>query len=519
MQRKSTKGSKTLVFYHILSGSSLAVLLLLSAISSMAATGQWNSVTTGMAINYVTSSATSSAAKDADGKPMTVVYLENLGFQKIGQNSNADDVAWLRQQGYQVIELDYEHSEKAVSPMLNKDIVAINSSLQKGKFCGQNCSPSRSYILLEGYRICRDISYYKDDPTVYNHPGAYQESQGDSLYLDLVYPANPSTELPVLVTFSYSNSYATATNGQLTNANKHKRMYLPYFWGAFNDSFVEGASAVGFAWAICDHPKYCEWGQGKYNGGANKSLGAIEVNPDAARKVKSAIRTVRGVGSTLGLNGEVVVTGFSRGSTAAALAVGDGHIDAFEDATRGRFADESSLVECAVLGSGMFDYEHALASSNEYKRMSAYVAATAGTSWEQQGALATIQGSQSAPTLFYHNSDDYYADQNKNPDGLYATQAQLMQSRLAEAGVATETVTDYGSGHSVPQSGAILAQMYQFMLRHVTAATAIPATYDRHQAPVISATYDLLGRSVPQATRPITILRMSDGTVRKVVRR
>ena len=70
-----------------------------------------------------------------------------------------------------------------------------------------------------------------------------------------------------------------------------------------------------------------------------------------------------------------------------------------ERSMRGRFADESSQVQCAVLGSGMFDYQSALTSSNEYTRMSAYVSKM-GTPWEQQGALATIQTSASAPTLF-----------------------------------------------------------------------------------------------------------------------
>ena len=261
------------------------LLLSLWATASMAATGTWKSAVTGTPLNYTASAATT-AAKDANGKPMTVVYLENLAVQKVGQNSNADDVAWLRSHGWQVIEIDYANHAKAKAPTLNKDIIAINSSLKEGKFCGQTCSPMRSYILMEGYRICRDVSYYKDDPTVYNYPDAYKTTEGDSLYMDIVYPANPKQAVPVLLTFSYSSSYATA--------NKHKRMYLPYFWGGFNDSFVEGASAVGFAWAVCDHPKYCDWGQGKYTGGANKSLGAVEVNPDAARKVKSAIRTVRG---------------------------------------------------------------------------------------------------------------------------------------------------------------------------------------------------------------------------------
>lgn len=435
---------------------------------------------------------------------MTVVYLENLGFQKIGQVSNADNVDWLRQQGYQVIELDYAHSEKAVSPTLNKDIIAINSSLQSGKFCGQNCSPSRSYILMEGYRISRDISYYHDDPTVYNYPDAYKTTAGDSLYLDLIYPANPSHTVPVVVTFSYSNSFATGNNGKLTDANKHKRMHLPYFWGQFKDSFVEGASAVGFAWAVCDHPKYCDWGQGKYMGGGNKSLGAIEVNPDAARKVKSAIRTVRGIGRTLGLNGDVVVTGFSRGSTAAALAVGDGLVDTFEDASRGRFADESSLVQGAVLGSGMFDYQSALTSSNEYTRMSAYVSKT-GLSWQQQGALATIHTSASAPTLFYHNTDDYYADKNKDANGLYATQASLMKAKLESLGVVTATLTDYSTGHAVPQKESDLKQMYDFMLQHVTTPTGIQTVRTQPRPSSSSHTYDLWGRRVTPAYKGLVI--------------
>ena len=480
----------------------LGIFITMMAIEAvaMAATGKWNSQVTGTSIAFTSSPATGTAAVDADGKAMTVVYMENLGFQKISQVSNADNVAWLRQQGYQVIELDYAHHEQAVSPILNKDIIAINSSLQGGKFCGQNCSPRRSYILMEGYRICRDIAYYHDDPKVYNYPDAYSTTDGDLLYLDLVYPANPTAAVPVLVTFSYSNSFASVSNGSLTDANKHKRMYLPYFWGAFKDSFVEGASAVGFAWAVCDHPKYCDWGQGKFTGGGNKSLGAIEVNPDAARKVKSAVRTVRGIGRTLGLNGDVVVTGFSRGSTAAALAVGDGCIDAFEDASRGRFADESSQVQCAVLGSGMFDYGSALTSSNEYTRMNGYVTKT-GLPWEQQGALATIQTSASAPTLFYHNTDDFYADKDKDPQGLYATQAQLMKDRLDQLGVETETLTGYSTGHAVPQTETDLQQMYAFMLRHVRATPVESSIHTLHimqdaqQAPV----YSLNGYKIPNA--------------------
>lgn len=484
---------------------SLLSVLLAVAIAALASTGKWNSPATGSSLNYTSSPPTGTAAKDVNGKQMTIVYLKNLNVLKIGTNSTDTDVAWLRSEGYQVIEIDYNHHEKAVSPTINSDIIAINSALQNGSFCGSSCSPSRSYILLEGYRIQRDIPYYHDDPTVYNYPDVYKDSDGDWLYLDLVYPANPSVNVPVLVTFSYSSSFATNSSGKLTNTNKHMRMHLPNYWGAFKDSFVEGASAVGYAWAVCDHPKYCNWGQGRYTGGANKSLGAIEVNPDAVRKVKSAIRTVRGVGKSLGLSGNVAVTGFSRGSTAAALAVGDGWVEAYEDASRGRFPEESSLVQCALLGSGMFDYQQALASSNEYQHMNAFVTANPSYPWEMQSALATIQSSASAPTLFFHNTDDYYNDSNKDPKGLYATQATLMKSALDAVGTPTATLTGYSSGHAVPQTAANLQTMYDFLLQHIPIPTGITDCVTSRTHPSTSAAYNLMGIRVSASYKGLVI--------------
>lgn len=477
----------------------VSILLMVMTAVMMASTGKWRSSVTGSSLDYTVSAPTGTAAQDANGKAMTIVYLENLGFSKTGQNSNADDVAWLLGEGYQVIEIDYGHHAKAVSPTLNADIIAINSSLQGGSFCGRTCSPSRSYILMEGWRIRRDIPYYHDDPKVYNYPDSYKNSEGDWLYLDLVYPANPSAHVPVVITFSYSTSWANS---------KHQRMYLPYFWGSFKDSFVEGSSAVGFAWAICDHPKYCDWGQGKYTGGANKSLGAIEVNPDAAHKVKSAIRTVRGVGKELGLNGEVAVTGFSRGATAAALAVGDGYLEAYEDASRGCYAEESSQVQCALLGSGMFDYEHALQSSTEYTNMKKFVEANPACPWTMQGALATIETSASAPTLFFHNTDDYYKDNKKNSQGLYATQASLMKAKLDAVGTPTEILSGYSSGHAVPQTAATLQVMYDFLTTHIGGSTdtRIDHAIINHVQPMASdGTYNMMGIRVGEAYKGLVI--------------
>lgn len=464
------------------------ICLSLYTASWAATSGSWSSVALGKAIKYKTTEA-SKPAKDASGNPMTVVYLTNLAIDKVGRNSNADDVAWLLEQGYRVIELDYEHDAQAVSPQLNLDIIAINKAMQAKSFGGcTKFSDSRCYVLFEGYRIQRDVSYYLDDPTVYNFPDDYARTSGDSLYMDLVYPANPRRAVPTMVTFSYSNSYATS-GGAATN--KHKRMYLPYFWGAFSDSFVEGCAALGMAWAICDHPKYCDWGQGKYPGGANKSLGALEVNPDALSKVQSAIRTVRGVGKTLGLSDEVMVTGFSRGSTAASLAIAGVQLEG-ADLSRGRFPSERVDVSCAVLGPGIFDYQKMTTTTNEYTRMAAYVKAFPQNGWAIQGGLCLVASELTAPCLLYHNTDD---------DANYVTQANALQSRLKELGVKCEVLRNYGTGHSVPQSVTHLQQMYDFVRQYIpNGPEAIENLPAETATPGVS--FDLCGRSVTPRCQP-----------------
>ncbi|MBV5343154.1 hypothetical protein JZU68_05940, partial [bacterium] len=335
------------VFYHrIKIALFLCFVLLVIPAEMQAATGNWTSRVTGGTIVYTTTEAIT-PAKDVNNKYITVVYLENLNLNKLGGNSNTTDVAWLLSKGYRVIELDYAGHTNAVSPKINEDIMDINDAIFAGSFCGfTDCSPIRSYVLFEGYRIARDVSYFKDDPTIYNYPSYY--TVGDSLYMDIIYPANSAVTVPVVLSFSYSNSWGGS------ETTKHQRFNLGNTLASFNDTFLEGAPANGIAWAIADHPKYCDWGQGKPVGGANKAYGAYQTNPDAAQKVKSAIRTLRAVGTNLGLSGKIGIYGFSRGSTAGSMAIGDKSVSAFENA--GLHVGTSDDVQVAALGSGVFDY-------------------------------------------------------------------------------------------------------------------------------------------------------------------
>jgi dienelactone hydrolase len=441
------------------------LFLFLLPLALNAASGQWNSPLAGEPIPYIVTEP-ESPQKDYKGKSMTVVYLENLGFGKIGQYSNADNVSWLLAQGYRVIELDYaNHSSMAVSLNINRDIIAINNALESGSFCGLNdCSNYRSYILFEGYRIARDVAYFKDDPTVYNYPDGYTE--GDSLYMDIIYPANPREPIPVVLSFSYSNSHATydKNTGELTDANKHMRLFLPYTLGAFDDSFLEGAPARGIAWAMADHPKYCPWGSGKPVGGANDTYKSYQTNPDAAQKVKSAVRTLRAKSQELGLSGKIGIYGFSRGSDAGAMAVGDRSVPEFENA--GLHIGVSDDVQAAALGPGVFDFTQIYNTTDDGdKNLETRCPWAWGPLkdnyelWEKMGAAYLVQSGLSAPVLFFYNTTDSH---------YYLDQIQKFKEKLEEWAIPPVSLVDYGSGHSVPKDSASLKKLYDFFDQYLT---------------------------------------------------
>lgn len=418
----------------------------------------WKSTAIGRDIQY-TVIESEHPTKDYAQNMLTVVYLENLAFKKLGGNSNAVDVNWLLSHGYRVVELNYEHDTMACFPNIHRDIMAINKALASGSFCGlSNCSKYRSYVLFEGYRIERDVAFYKDDPTVYNYPNAYLEYPGDSLYMDIIYPANSSDPVPVLLSFSYSNS-------SFGLANNHQRLHLGYTLSGFDDTILEGAPAVGMAWAIADHPKYCPWGNGKPAEGQNDTYKSYQVNPDAARKVKSAIRTVRNFGAKFNFSDKIGIYGFSRGSDAGAMAIGDRMVEDFENS--GLFLEQSSKVQAAVLGPGVFDFTQIYNVSNdgdgnlETRCPWAWGPLNENFSvWEKQGAAYLAETNATAPVLFFNNSSDaaYYQDQiNK------------FNAKLINIGVETELLSNFGKGHAVPKTETDLMTVYTFLQKHLNA--------------------------------------------------
>ncbi|MFV0541056.1 MAG: alpha/beta hydrolase family protein [Aestuariibaculum sp.] len=439
------------------------LVLLIATLLSCTPKNKWFSKVSGNNIGYKISKP-KVPKKDFYGKYATVVYLKNLNFKKIGRNSNAKDVKWLLSQGYYVFELNYKKNKNAVPTNINQDIIAINDSLATGNFCGfKNCSISKSYILFEGYRIMPDVPYFKDDPTVYNTPNEY--TNGDMLYMDIIYPANTSVAVPIILSFSYSNSHATynTEKGKLTNTNKNLRMYLPYTFAGFNDSFLEGAPAHGMAWAIADHPKYCPWGSGKPKNGKNDTYKSYQTNPDAAQKVKSAVRTLRATGKAIGLSKHIGIYGFSRGATAGAMAIGDRKVPKFENA--GFYTDVSSNIQAATIGPGVFDYTIIYNTLNDgdfnletrcpwaWGKLDNHF-----NLWKTMGATYLAKTAASAPTLFFYNTTDAL---------YYTEQANYFKAKLDSLNVPTQSLIDYGQGHTVPQTNESLDYLYSFFKKHL----------------------------------------------------
>jgi len=441
----------------------ILLFLAIWATDCLAATGKWESKVTGNSIDYTLTEA-KAPVKDFAGNYATVVYLEKLNIKKIGRNSNEQDVAWLLAQGYRVIELNYAGDQHVVSPNINADIIAVNHSIAAGNFCGcKDCSHYQSYVLFEGYRIARNVPYFKDDPTVYNTPAEY--TSGDSLNMDIIYPANAAKAVPVILSFSYSNSYATYDAGKkmLTAENKNQRLKQEYSLALFNDSFLEGAPANGIAWAIADHPKYCPWADGKPVNGRAGTYKSYETNPDAARKVRSAVRTLRKMGSEMGLSGKIGIFGFSRGSTAGSMAIGDKKVPDIENT--GFNIGVSDKVQAAALGPGVFDYTQIYNTIGdgdgnlETRCVWAWGELSKNyAKWQSMGAAYLVQSSATAPVIFFYNTDDehYYQDQIAH-----------FKAKLDSLHVPTSTLINYGKGHAIPQTSASLNQLYQFFRQYL----------------------------------------------------
>lgn len=179
--------------------------------------------------------------------------------------------------------------------------------------------------------------------------------------------------------------------------------------------------------------------------------------------MKSAVRTLRVLSDSLGLSGKIGIYGFSRGSDAGSMAIGDRSDSIVDNA--GFNIGISDDVQAAALGSGVFDFTQIYNTTDDgdgnLETRCPWVWGPLADNyelWQSMGSAYFVETSATAPVLFFYNTSDnhYYQDQI----------AQL-KAKLDLLGVPTSTVIDYGTGHAVPQTSAALSQLYTFFNQYL----------------------------------------------------
>src|SRR5579872_5028872 len=166
-------------------------------------------------------------ATNADGSIPTIVYLKNLAILRLGQEPDEPIIHDLLNDGDLVVVLDYGKNPKAVSPALNADMLELRQEIggkKKVLLSEYKVDVNHLFILIEGYRLKRDVEFARDGSRV--------------LGMDIQYPSMPLHPVPALMEITCDNT---------------NRM------GCFSllfcrDTLTDGGMAAGFAVAMIDHP-------------------------------------------------------------------------------------------------------------------------------------------------------------------------------------------------------------------------------------------------------------------------
>lgn len=330
----------------------------------------------------------------------TAIVLSNLNSGPVAGAGEAR--AQLINNGFRVVEIDYEFLPEVAFPNVCKDIRKIRSDILEGAFLPDlHLDQSRVFIIPEGYVIDENVLYYRDE--------------NRDLFLDICYPVlvGPSSSVPSILEFSCDN------RDRMGN----------YSLVACRDTVLEGMAFAGFATAMADHPVAAPY----------KGLDAM---PESGYKVKSAVGTLRERGRELGLSNEIGVFGFSRGSGMALLL-------AAERSEGTLWEGQDRSIQAAVVLSGRFTYLDLLETDHmlpRYEKAWGFFS-DAPDVWRKHGALDYLD----TPTLPLFLS----INSGEGPDAQH--QMRVLRERLSSLGSEYEYWEDGdGEGHKVPISPVIL---------------------------------------------------------------
>jgi hypothetical protein len=218
-----------------------------------------------------------------------IVYLKNLAIPRIGTEPDETILADLVNAGNLVLVLDYAHHPDAISPKLNADMLKLRDDIagrNKSLLTQYRVDPNHLFILVEGFRLRRDVEFARDGQRV--------------LAMDIMYPSKPARPVPVLM--------------EITCDNKDRMgSYSLLFC---HDTLLEGAQAAGFASAMIDHPVPPPY------------KGLDDPMAESVDRMKQAVQTLRRLSDQIGASGRIGAIGFSRGGPFAAILACQGDVQA-----------------------------------------------------------------------------------------------------------------------------------------------------------------------------------------------
>ena len=213
----------------------------------------WDSPTTGTALE-ATLIAPPAPVRNPDGTIPAVVYLKNLSIPRLGTESDDTIVGSLSDQGMLVLVVDYAHHPKAIAPDLKADVLKLRDDIagkNRRLLADEKIDPSHLFILVEGFKLKRDLEFARDGERV--------------LAMDIAYPAKPARPVPVLMEITCDNQNRMGSSSLLF----------------CHDALLEGAELAGFAAAMIDHPVPPPY------------KGLDDPMPECIERLRGAVKTLR----------------------------------------------------------------------------------------------------------------------------------------------------------------------------------------------------------------------------------
>lgn len=374
--------------------------------------GRWQSVVTGQPLNFTVTEP----EKMGERSLPLVIYLTNLATHRNGTESDEAILRDFHRDGYLVVTLDFAGQSKARVPFINRDLGKLRDDLRAKTFLSRyRLDEAHLFIIPEGCRLKRDVSFYPDDKR--------------PLAMDIIYPSHPKQPVGAVIEFSCDN------------LNRFGNTSL----SICSDTILDAEATEGFAVALADHPV-----PPPYKG--------LDPVPDCAFKIKAAVRTLRAEAEGLGMNGKIAPVGFSRGSGMALMLVATAGLTEFEG--HGEHTNFSSAVQGAVVMSGRFTYLDLLSGDHMLPH---YIAAWGERTnnldaWRQEGALDYLNHA-TLPLFLTINCSEA-------PDALH--QMTVLRKRLAELGNDEIFMLDpEPRGHKVTLMPEILDAMNRYLQSHL----------------------------------------------------